>query len=112
MKISQLLLVIALSVGISIPSTLLVGRYLAPPVQIASINLKQLISQYTTLLQEQQIPDSEIAMKAKQFEYQLKLQLLRYINSHNAVVLVEPAVIDGAVDITSDIRQLMGLPPQ
>ena len=106
MKPSQLLLTIMLAVGISIPSTLLINRYLAPPTQIVTVNLKQLVQDYAQSLQHAQgVSHEDIPLKTQQFEVQLKQQLLRYINDHNAVVLVEPAVIEGAIDITPTIKR-------
>lgn len=111
MTSSQLLLTVALSVGISVPSTLLVNRYVAPPKQIASVNLKQLTREYIARLEQESISEDDIAHKTQQFEHQLKRQLLSYIYTHNAVVLVGPAVIDGARDITPDLRRRMALTP-
>ncbi|MCD9477150.1 TrbI F-type domain-containing protein [Photobacterium phosphoreum] len=106
MKPSQLLLAIVLAVGISIPSTLLINRYLAPPTQIVTVNLKQLVQDYAQSLQHAQGGSHEdISLKTHQFEVLLRRELLRYISDNNAVVLVEPAVIEGAIDITPTIKQ-------
>ena len=106
MKSSQLLLAIVLAVGISIPSTLLINRYLAPPTQIVTVNLKQLVQDYAQSLQHAQGGSHEdISLKTHQFEVLLRRELLRYISDNNAVVLVEPAVIEGAIDITPTIKR-------
>ncbi len=96
---------ILLAVAISIPSTLIVSRLVDPPLEVVTFDLKGTVRAYSQELSTQNLTDAAITQKTKQFEFLLQDDLARYSQEHHAAVLVAPAVVKGAHDITKTIQQ-------
>ncbi len=96
---------ILLAVAISIPSTLIVSRLVDPPLEVVTFDLKGTVRAYSQELSTQNLTDAAITQKTQQFEFLLQDDLARYSQEHHATVLVAPAVVKGAHDITKAIQQ-------
>ncbi|MGR5367916.1 TrbI F-type domain-containing protein [Photobacterium damselae] len=102
---SHSLSAVLLAVAISIPSTLIVSRLVDPPLEVVTFDLKGTVRAYSQELSTQQLTDDEITQKTRQFEFLLQEDLTRYSQENHATVLVAPAVVKGAHDITQTIQQ-------
>ncbi|MGR5282009.1 type-F conjugative transfer system protein TrbI [Photobacterium damselae] len=97
--------IILLAVAISIPSTLIVSRLVDPPLEVVTFDLKGTVRAYSQELSTQNLTDAAITQKTQQFEFLLQENLNRYSQENHATILVAPAVVKGAYDITKTIQQ-------
>lgn len=92
-----------LGVALSVPSTLIADHYLTPPPAIAVFDLKGVISDYSQELSTMNLSDDEVTRRSRQFSFLIEAMLNRYSRVNNTTIFVEPAVIQGAENITPDI---------
>ncbi|WP_340642419.1 TrbI F-type domain-containing protein [Photobacterium damselae] len=92
-----------LGVALSVPSTLIAAHYLTPPPSMAVFDLKGVISDYSQELSTMNLSDEEVARRSRQFSFLVEAMLNRYSTVNNTTIFVEPAVIQGAKNITPEI---------
>ncbi|PSB85967.1 TrbI F-type domain-containing protein [Photobacterium damselae] len=94
-----------LGVALSVPSTLIAAYYLMPPPSMAVFDLKGVISDYSQELSTMNLSDEEVARRSRQFSFLVEATLNRYSTANNTTIFVEPAVIQGAKNITPEIAE-------
>ncbi|MGR5187300.1 TrbI F-type domain-containing protein [Photobacterium damselae] len=98
-------LLLLCSVALSIPSTLIVNHLISPTPLISSFDLKSAVQNYAKHLAQEDLSESEIADKSAKFSLELEQTLARYSRDNHALILVQGAVIQGALPIDDAINQ-------
>ncbi len=105
------LLLVGCSVGLSIPSTLIINHFIAMPPSLVSFDLKGAVARYSAALAKQSLSDDEIADKTAAFSQHLEQTLERYSQTNHAVVLVQGATLFGIESIDRPIERALNPHP-
>ena len=73
---------------------------------IVSFDLKGTVKTYSQQLAKKQFSQAQEAQLSAQFSQALTQTIHAYAESHQVVVLVQPAVIAGAPDVTREIQEM------
>jgi conjugal transfer pilin signal peptidase TrbI len=76
-----------------------------PPKQVVVFDLKGTVQQYADQLASAKLNDEQVQHLSKRFAVTMEKSLSDYASDHPVVIMVKPAVIEGAQDITNDIKQ-------
>ncbi|ARR51859.1 hypothetical protein CAY62_20875 (plasmid) [Photobacterium damselae subsp. damselae] len=96
---------VLLAVFISVPTTLIINRLVSPPPLMLSVNLKQMVQDYSRHLARQSLSEAETTAKITAFTQAVDKTLARYSQENNAVILTQGAVIFGAINIDNAIKR-------
>lgn len=105
MTINVSLPTLVLSVALSIPTTLIINHLVNPPPRFAVFDLKGTVQAYSKDLAEQGLDDGTLTVKTRQFSDILNRKLTNYSIRNNVILLVEPAVIKGAPNVTLPLQK-------
>ncbi|MEC6816851.1 TrbI F-type domain-containing protein [Photobacterium toruni] len=105
MTINVSLPTLVLSVALSIPTTLIINHLVNPPPRFAVFDLKGTVQAYSKDLAERGLDDSTLTLKTRQFSVMLDAVLTSYSHQNNVTLLVEPAVIKGAPNVTRPLQK-------
>ncbi|MCD9524165.1 hypothetical protein GLP14_15235 [Photobacterium carnosum] len=109
MTINVSLPTLVLSVALSVPTTLIINHLVNPPPRFAVFDLKGTVQTYSKDLAEQGLDDSTLTLKTRQFSMMLDTVLTRYSHQNKVILLVEPAVIKGAPNVTQPLQKEVSL---
>ncbi|EAW2451578.1 type-F conjugative transfer system protein TrbI [Salmonella enterica subsp. diarizonae] len=98
----NLLLVAATIVCINAAVTSLLISWRTPTV--VSFDMKGTVDQFTEQAGAQSLDEKQTADLTERFMHALSTELQEYQRRHDALILVTPAVVSGAADITGDIQ--------
>lgn len=71
---------------------------------IVSIDLQRSVKQFSHDLSTKKLPDDEKNKLTKEFSQRLVSVTESYASSHHVVIVVSPAVVSGARDVTQEIQ--------
>ncbi|EFU1954859.1 type-F conjugative transfer system protein TrbI [Salmonella enterica] len=71
---------------------------------VVSFDMKGTVDQFTDQAGEQSLDEKQTTDLTERFMRTLSTELQDYQRSHDALILVSPAVVSGAADITGDIQ--------
>ncbi|CAG9436745.1 type-F conjugative transfer system protein TrbI [Providencia alcalifaciens] len=96
-----------IGLGVSFSVAVLVARWLTPIT--VTFDMTETINQYQQQMAQQftaehPLSDEEIAFSTQRFYQALNESLMAYQQQHHALILVSPAVVMGAEDITAEIQ--------
>ncbi|MFS7282039.1 type-F conjugative transfer system protein TrbI [Serratia proteamaculans] len=95
-------LFIAIPSLVAVISAALFSLYLTP--KTVSFNMKDTVDIFTRQAATQNLTPEQSQMLTRRFNLALQSSLDEYQQRHRVIILVSPAVISGAQDITDDIR--------
>ncbi|TQN75878.1 UNVERIFIED_ORG: conjugal transfer pilin signal peptidase TrbI [Citrobacter freundii] len=98
----SLLLVAATILCVNAAVTSLLMTYRTPTV--VSFDMKGTVDQFTDQAGAQSLNEAQTAALTERFMQTLSTELQEYQRRHDALILVTPAVVSGAADITGDIQ--------
>lgn len=98
----SLLLVVVTILGINAAVTSLLISWQMPTV--VSFDMKKTVDQFTEQAGAQSLDETQSAALTERFMTNLNDELQDWQHSHDAVILVKPAVVCGAADITNEIQ--------
>ena len=98
----NLLLVAATIVCVNAAVTSVLISWRTPTV--VSFDMKGTVDQFTDQAGEQSLDEKQTTDLTERFMRTLSTELQDYQRSHDALILVSPAVVSGAADITGDIQ--------
>lgn len=98
----NLLLVAATIVSINAAVTTLLISWRLPAV--VSFDMKGTVDQFTDQAGEQSLDEEQTKALTDRFMHTLITELQDYQEQHDALILVTPAVVSGASDITDEIQ--------
>lgn len=102
-----------LAVSFSVPLSLLASKMLAPPpAPVVTFDLKGAVKKYSGSLAYYlpqmgitELSDALLDEKAREYALILEYELDHYASEKHVVILVQSAVVEGAMDITPIIEQ-------
>ncbi|EAM2847063.1 type-F conjugative transfer system protein TrbI [Salmonella enterica] len=98
----SLLLVTATILCINAAVTSLLISWRTPTV--VSFDMKKTLDQFTDQAGAQSLNETQSTALTERFMQTLSAELQEYQRRHDALILVTPAVVSGAADITGDIQ--------
>lgn len=98
----SLLLVAATILCINTTITLLLISWRAPTV--VSFDMKKTLDQFTEQAGSRSLDESQTKVLTERFMTSLNAELQDWQRRHDALILVTPAVVSGAADITNEIQ--------
>lgn len=93
-------------VGVLITNALLsyaLLRFTAP--RAVSFDMKQTVDAFFDSASQKKLSDEQTKALSNRFNRALESSLLAYQQKHHVLILVSPAVVQGAPDMTRDIQQ-------
>jgi len=100
----QLLLVVFVSALSGVATSLLSERWNNPPPRIAVIDPTVLVTEQLKQLQPG-LDEAAIQARGQAYARRLDQAIAQIAQQYNAVILVSPAVISGAPDLTQEVRR-------
>ena len=100
----KIVLVLA-SIALLLGALWLVLKPLLPTV--VTVDMQGLVNEYSEQLAAHALPPAREAQLSDQFAKILEAVVVRYAQQHDVVILVAPAVLAGANDVTPTIRRLV-----
>lgn len=109
MFINSHLSTLILSITLSIPTTLIINHLVNPQPQFAVFDFNGTINSYNKDLTDQNIDKDTLMLKNRQFNFILSTVLSDYIRQNNVILLMEPAAIKGAPNVTNHLQRKISL---
>ena len=98
----NLLLVAATVLCVNAAVTSLLISWRTPTV--VSFDMKGTVDQFTDQAGAQSLNEAQMSVPTERFMQTLSTELQEYQRDHNVLILVTPAVVSGAADITGEIQ--------
>ncbi|EOY2647846.1 type-F conjugative transfer system protein TrbI [Escherichia coli] len=98
----NLLLVAATVLCVNAAVTSLLISWRTPTV--VSFDMKGTVDQFTDQAGTQSLNEAQMSVLTERFMQTLSTELQEYQRDHNVLILVTPAVVSGAADITGEIQ--------
>ena len=105
----QIVVVIFVAALSSIATTLIGNRWLDTPPRIAVIDPTTLVAEQLKQLQPG-MDETAIQAQGQAYAKRLDQTIANVAQQYNAVILVSPAVIHGAPDLTQEVRRSLNEP--
>jgi len=106
----NLLLVAVTLVAVNAAVTSLLISWRAPTV--VSFDMRRTIDEFTEQAGAQALDEAQSAALTRRFMATLEDELADWQHRHDALILVSPAVVSGAQDITPDVQSAVALKMQ
>lgn len=80
--------------------------------EIVSFNMKETVDTFSRQVIAQKLTNEEVKRLTEKFNAALSKSVADYAGRHNVVVLVRPAVVEGAKDVTADLQNEIAIQMQ
>ena len=100
----QIVVVIFVAILSSIATTMIGNRWIDSPPRIAVIDPTTLVAEQLKQLQPG-LDEAAIQRQGQTYAKRLDQAIAKVAQQYNAVILVSPAVIHGAPDLTQEVRR-------
>lgn len=104
-----LLLAVIIAACVGSTTTILTTRYLASPTKLATLDPGVLISEHLQGL-DPKLDKANLEAQGRAFARRLDAAVAEVANQYHIVLLVRPAVITGAPDLTNEVRRRINAP--